>query len=50
MPSRGRPPHHEVVRLWWNGFGPLFAGDIRRQRVGRVRGIRHWRWHLDEMV
>ena len=20
----------ETVRLWWNGFGPLFAGDIRR--------------------
>jgi hypothetical protein len=20
-----------MVRLWWNRFGPLFAGDIRRQ-------------------
>ena len=29
--------------------GPLFAADIRRQRVSRVRGFRHWRWHLDEM-
>jgi putative transposase len=19
---------HETVRLWWNGFGPLFAGDM----------------------
>jgi transposase-like protein len=19
---------HETVRLWWNRFGPLFAGDI----------------------
>ena len=27
----------------------MFAGDIRRQRVGRMRGFRHWRWHLDEM-
>src|SRR6476469_7628709 len=30
-------------------FGPTFAGDIRRQRVSRMRGFRHWRWHLDEM-
>ena len=27
----------------------MFAGDIRRQRVNRMRGFRHWRWHLDEM-
>lgn len=33
----------------WNRFGPMFAGDIRRQRVGRMKGFRHWRWHLDEM-
>ena len=35
--------------IWWNRFGPMFAGDIRRQRVSRMRGFRHWRWHLDEM-
>ena len=35
--------------MGWNRFGPLFNGDIRRQRVSRMRGIRHWRWHLDEM-
>ena len=35
--------------MWWNRFGPLFAGDIRRQRVSRMRGFRQWRWHLDEM-
>ena len=40
---------HETVRLWWNRFGPLMASDIRRQRVSRMRGFRHWRWHLDEM-
>jgi putative transposase len=27
----------------------MFAGDIRRQRVSRMRGFRHWRRHLDEM-
>jgi putative transposase len=43
---------HETVRLWWNSFDPLLAADIRRQRVSRMRGFRHWRWHwhLDEMV
>ena len=40
---------HETVRMWWNRFGPLFAGDIRRQRVNRMKGFRDWRWHLDEM-
>ena len=47
--ERGIDICHETVRLWWNRFGPLFAGDIRRQRVSRMRGFRHWRWHLDEM-
>ena len=27
----------------------MFAGDIRRQWVSKMRGFRHWRWHLDEM-
>jgi putative transposase len=27
----------------------MFAGDIRRQRVSRMRGVIHWRWHLDEV-
>lgn len=27
----------------------MFAADIRRQRVSRMRGFRHWRWHLDEV-
>jgi transposase-like protein len=35
---------------WWNRFGPMFAADIRRQRVSRMRGFKHWNWHLDEMV
>ena len=29
--------------------GPIFAGDIRRQRASAMRGFRHWRWHLDEV-
>lgn len=40
---------HETVHHWWNRFGPIFAADIRRQRVSRMRGFRHRQWHLDEM-
>lgn len=47
--ERGIDVCHETVRFWWNRFGPLFAADIRRQRVSRMRGYRHWKWHLDEM-
>ena len=47
--ERGIDLCHETVRMWWNRFGPMFAGDIRRQRVSKMRGFRHWRWHLDEM-
>lgn len=49
LAERGIDICHETVRHWWNRFGPMFAGDIRRQRVSRMRGFRHWRWHLDEM-
>ena len=47
--ERGIDICHETVRMWWNQFGPLFAGDIRRQRVSKMRGFKQWRWHLDEM-
>jgi len=47
--ERGYDLCHETVRLWWNRFGPMFAADIRRQRVSRMKAFRQWRWHLDEM-
>ena len=47
--ERGIDICHETVRYWWTCFGPMFAADIRRQRVSRIRGFRQWRWHLDEM-
>lgn len=28
---------------------PMFAAEIRRQRVSRLRAGPEWRWHLDEM-
>lgn len=40
---------HETVRLWLNRFGPMFAADIRRQRVSRMKGFSQWRWHVDEV-
>ena len=27
----------------------MFAADIRRQRVSRMRGFRQWQWPLDKM-
>ena len=47
--ERGIDICHETVRRWWNRFGPLFASDIRRQRVSKMCGFRQWRWQLDEM-
>lgn len=47
--ERGIDICHETVRFWWNRFGPMFAADIRRQRVSRMKGFRHWRWHVDEV-
>src|SRR4030042_4142140 len=47
--ERGTDICHETVRLWWNRFGPMFAGEIRRKRVQHMRAYTHWRWHLDEV-
>lgn len=47
--ERGIDICHETVRFWWNRFGPMFASEIRRQRVSRMRGFHRWRWHVDEM-
>lgn len=49
LSERGIDICHETVRFWWNRFGPMFAAEIRRRRVHRMRGFRHWRWHVDEM-
>jgi len=41
--ERGVDICHEAVRFWWNRFGPMFAAEIRRQRVSRMRGLYIWR-------
>jgi putative transposase len=33
--KRGIDICHEAVRMWWNRFGPMIAGDIRHQSVCR---------------
>src|ERR1035437_3179669 len=47
--ERGIDICHETVRLWWNRFGPIIAGEIRRKRVQHMRAYTHWKWHLDEV-
>ncbi|MDB5480889.1 MAG: transposase [Caulobacteraceae bacterium] len=47
--ERGIDICHETVRLWWNRFGPMFAGEIRRKRVQQMCAYTHRRWHLDEV-
>jgi putative transposase len=47
--ERGIDIRHETLRFWWNRFGPLFAAEIRRKRVDRMRSETHWWWHLDEV-
>ena len=49
LAERGIDICHETVRFWWNRFGPMFATEIRRKRVDRVRQVTQWRWHLDEV-
>ncbi len=46
--ERGIEVSHETVRVWWQRFGPMFAAEIRRKRVGGLRSSR-WRWNLDEV-
>jgi len=36
--ERGIEVCHETVRYWWNRFGPMFAGEIRKRRSQQLRG------------
>jgi len=47
--ERGIDVSHETIRFWWNRFGPLFAAEIRRRRLDRMRAFSSWCWHVDEM-
>ncbi len=47
--ERGIDVSHETIRFWWNWFGPLFASEIRKDRINRTRSYSNWQWHLDEV-
>jgi len=47
--ERGIEISYETVRFWWNRFGPMFASEIRRNRISRMRSHSNWQWHLDEV-
>jgi len=40
--ERGIEISFETVLLWWNRFGPMFAAEIRRNRVSRMRSYLNW--------
>src|SRR5271165_3596863 len=48
LAERGIDISHETIRFWWNRFGPMFAAEIRKNRVAHMR-YPQWRWHLDEV-
>ena len=47
--ERGIEVSHKTIRFWRNRFGPIFAAEIRKKRMDRMRAFSGWRWHLDEM-
>ena len=47
--ERGIDICHETVRYWWNKFGPMFAGEIRKKRLYPSQNHSNWRWHMDEV-
>ena len=49
LAERGIDICHETLRFWWNPFGPMFAAEIRRKRVDRMRALTQWHWRLDEV-
>ena len=49
LAERGIDISHETVRFWSNRFGPIFAAEIRKRRIVRMRAFPQWRWHLDEV-
>ena len=46
--ERGVDISYETVRFWWHRFGPMFANEIKKRRLERLR-TSHWQWHLDKV-
>jgi len=47
--ERGIDVSHETIRFWWHRFGPIFAAEIRRKRIEKLRAFSNLRWHVDEV-
>jgi len=47
--ERGIDVSHETIRFWSHRFGPMFAAEIRRKRIDKLRAFSNWRWHVDEV-
>ncbi len=47
--ERGIDVSYESVRFWWHRFGPIFAAEIRKKRIQKLRAYSNWQWHLDEV-
>tara|TARA_B100001093_G_scaffold266173_1_gene254581 strand:+ start:563 stop:802 length:240 start_codon:yes stop_codon:yes gene_type:complete len=40
--ERGIDISHESVRFWLTRFGPVFAAEIRKNRISRMRAYSNW--------
>ncbi len=47
--ERGIDVSYKSVQFWWNRFGPMFASEIRKVRIQRMRTYSNWQCHLDEV-
>ncbi len=47
--ERGINTYHERARFWWDRFGPIFAGEIRKKRSANLRSFSKGLRHLDEV-
>ena len=47
--EHGNDVSHEIVRFWWNRFGPMFAIEIRKNRICRKRAYSNWQLQLAEV-
>lgn len=47
--ERGIDVSHEIVRYWWNRFGPMFSAEVGKKRVQQLRACSNWQWYLDEV-
>jgi len=47
--ERGINISHETIRFWWNRFGPIFAAEIRKDRINQTKSYSNWQWYQDEV-